>query len=130
MVILDSSCWLEYFLNGKHADSYAAIIEEHGEVIIPAIVLHEVFKVTMRASGEDAALAVAGILQSFPVIPVDENIAIFSAKIGQQFGLAMADSMILATAKIHQATLWSQDADFKGLANVKYFGNSSRSSPT
>jgi len=121
MIILDSSCWLEYFLNGKHADNYAAMIEEHGEVIVPAIVLHEVFKVTMRVSGEDSALAVAGILQQFPVIPVDENIAMFSAKIGQQFNLAMADSMILATAQINNATLWSQDADFKGLANVKYF---------
>ncbi len=121
MIILDSSSWLEYFLNGKRADSYAAIIEEHDEIIIPAIVLHEVFKVAMRASGEDSALAVAGILQQFPIIPVDENIALFSAKIGQQLSLAMADSMILATAQIHHATLWTQDTDFKGLASVKYF---------
>jgi len=121
MIILDSSCWLEYFLNGKCADSYASIIEEHGDAIVPAIVLHEVFKVTMRAGGEDSALAVAGILQQFPIIQIDENIAIFSAKLGKQYGLAMADSMILATAQIHHATLWTQDADFKGLANVKYF---------
>jgi len=83
MIILDSSCWLEYFLNGKRADSYAEIIEEKGEVIVPAIVLHEVFKVARRASGEDSALAAAGILQQFPIIPVDENIAMFSAKISQ-----------------------------------------------
>jgi len=121
MVILDSSCWLEYFLNGKRADDYAAIIEENREIIVPAIVLHEVFKVTMKASNEDSALAAAGVLQQFPIIPVDENIAMFSAKIGQQYGLAMADSMILATAQIHHAMLWTQDADFKGLANVKYF---------
>ena len=44
MTILDSSCWLEYFLDGKRADSYASIIEGSGEIIIPAIVLHEVFK--------------------------------------------------------------------------------------
>ncbi|MDQ6967426.1 MAG: type II toxin-antitoxin system VapC family toxin [Mariprofundaceae bacterium] len=121
MIILDSSCWLEYFLNGKRADSYAAIIEAHSEVIVSAIVLHEVFKVTMRASGEDSALAVAGVLQQFPIIPVDENIAMFSVKLGQQFGLAMADSIMLATAHINHATLWTQDADFKGLAKVKYF---------
>jgi len=97
------------------------VIEKNDEIIIPAIVLHEVFKVAIRASGEDAALAAAGALQQFPIIPVDENIAMFSAKIGQQLGLAMADSMILATAQIHHATLWTQDADFKGLASVKYF---------
>jgi len=120
MLILDSSCWLEYFLNGKCAESYAPVIEENGKVIVPAIVLHEVFKVAMRASGEEAALAAAGILQQFPFIPVDENIAMFSAKLGQQYNLAMADSMILATARIHKATLWTQDADFKGLEDVKY----------
>ena len=121
MVILDSSCWLEYFLNGKRAENYAAIIEENREIIVPAIVLHEVFKVTLRVSGEDSALAVAGVLQQLPIIPVDENIAMFSAKIWQQYSLAMADSMILATAQIHHAMLWTQDVDFKGLANVKHF---------
>lgn len=121
MTILDSSCWLEYFLDGKRADSYAAIIEGNGEIIIPAIVLHEVFKVVMRADNEDSALAAAGVLQQFPVIPVDENIAMYSAKLGQEYNLAMADSMILATAHIHHATLWTQDTDFKDMENVKYF---------
>jgi len=121
MIILDSSCWLEYFLNDKHAENYASMIEEQGDVIVPSIVLHEVFKVVMRADGEDSALSVAGILQLFPIIPVDENIAMFSVKLGKQHGLAMADSMILATAQIHHATLWTQDADFKGLGYVKYF---------
>ncbi len=121
MIILDSSCWLEYFLDGKHANKYAATIENQGEIIVPAIVLHEVFKVVMRASNEDSALATAGILQQFTVIPVNENIAMYSAKLGQEHGLAMADSMILATAHIHHAKLWTQDVDFKGLPNVKYF---------
>jgi len=121
MLILDSSCWLEYFLDGKGADRYAGQIETRAEIIIPAIVLHEVFKVVMRASSEDSALAAAGALQQFPVIPVDENVAMYSARLGQEYGLAMADSMILATAQIHHATLWTQDADFKKLPNVKYF---------
>lgn len=121
MIILDSSCWLEYFLNGKRADNYAENIEKNEKIIVPAIVLHEVFKVVTRAKEEDSALAAAGILQQLPIIPVDENIAMFSAKIGQQYSLAMADSMILATAQIHHAVLWTQDADFKKVANVKYF---------
>jgi len=121
MIILDSSCWLEYFLDGKGAVHYAPAIENTGEIIIPAIVLHEVFKVVMRASDEDSALAAAGVLQQFPVIQIDENIAMYSAKLGQKYALAMADSMILATAQIHHATLWTQDADFKKLPSVKYF---------
>ncbi|MDX8379187.1 MAG: type II toxin-antitoxin system VapC family toxin [Gallionella sp.] len=121
MIILDSSCWLEYFLDGKGADQYAQTIENNGEIIIPTIVLHEVFKVVMRATNEDSALAAAGVLQQFSVIPIDENIAMYSARLGQEHGLAMADSMILATAQIHQAALWTQDTDFRNLPNVKYF---------
>jgi len=121
MIILDSSCWLEYFLDGKGAKQYAPEIENDGEVIVPTIVLHEVFKVVMRASSEESALAVAGVLQQFSVVPMDENIAMYSAKLGQVHQLAMADSMILATAHIHHASLWTQDDDFQNIANVKYF---------
>jgi len=121
MIILDSSCWLEYFLDGKGAEQYASKIEHDGKIMVPAIVLHEVFKVVMRASSEDSALAAAGVLQQFSVMPIDENIAMYSAKLGQAHHLAMADSMILATAHIHHATLWTQDDDFKNLPNVKYF---------
>jgi len=121
MIILDSSCWLEYFLDSKGAKHYAPVIESKGEIITPAIVLHEVFKVVMRASSEDSALAAAGVIQQFPVILIDENIAMYSAKLGQEHALAMADSMILATAQIHHATLWTQDADFRNLPGVKYF---------
>ena len=121
MISLDSSCWLEYFLDGKGAKQYASDIENNGKIIVPAIVLHEVIKVVMRASNEDSALAAACVLQQFPVIPIDENIAMYSAKLGQAHHLAMADSMILATAQIHHATLWTQDDDFKNLPSVKYF---------
>jgi len=120
-LILDSSCWLEYFLNGKRAQKYAPAIEGNGEVLVPVIVLHEVFKVTMRAGDEDAALAVAGVMQQHNVILVDENIAMYSAKLGKQHNLAMADSKILATARIHDAMLWTQDAGFRHLENVTYF---------
>jgi len=121
MLILDSSCWLEYFLNGANADHYAPLIEGNEEILVPAIVLHEVFKVVIRSRNEEAALAVAGIMQQHTVIPVNENIAMFSARLGVQHDLAMADSMILATARIHDVALWTQDADFKNLESVKYF---------
>ena len=121
MIILDSSCWLEYFLDDNGADNYAPMIEqESGDIIVPAIVLHEIFKVVMRATNESSALAAAGILQQSTVIPIDENIAMYAAKLGLEYNLAMADSLILATAQVHHAKLWTQDNDFKGLPNVNY----------
>ena len=34
--------------------------------------------------------------------------------------LPLADSIILATARTYQATLWTQDEDFEGLEGVNY----------
>ena len=34
--------------------------------------------------------------------------------------LALADSIILATAHAHDAELWTQDSDFEGLEGVRY----------
>jgi predicted nucleic acid-binding protein len=33
----------------------------------------------------------------------------------------MADSIILATAREHRATVWTLDEDFSGLSDVRYF---------
>jgi predicted nucleic acid-binding protein len=35
--------------------------------------------------------------------------------------LPMADSIILATARSHEAALWAQDVDFADLEGVRYF---------
>ncbi|MFH0939269.1 MAG: PIN domain-containing protein [Planctomycetota bacterium] len=38
----------------------------------------------------------------------------------EYFSIPMADSIILATAKSHTATLWTQDEHFKKMAGVKF----------
>ena len=35
-------------------------------------------------------------------------------------GLAMADSVVVATARDADATLWTQDSDFEGMDGVEY----------
>jgi len=43
-----------------------------------------------------------------------------AAKIGHESKLLLADSIVLAAARAHGATLWTQDADFEGLAGVRF----------
>jgi len=33
----------------------------------------------------------------------------------------MADSIILATARLYGATVWTQDEDFSGLPDVRFY---------
>ena len=43
-----------------------------------------------------------------------------AAKLGLTHKLPLADSVMLATAQVFGATLWTQDADFDGLPGVRY----------
>jgi predicted nucleic acid-binding protein len=59
-------------------------------------------------------------MKRYKIIPLDEELSISAAKVSNENNFAMADSIIYATAKKYNATLWTQDADFKDFENVKY----------
>src|SRR5213082_2257660 len=44
-----------------------------------------------------------------------------AARLSIDHSIAMADSMMLATAQRNGAVLWTQDADFEGLPGVRFF---------
>ena len=122
MNIVDSSGWLEYFAGGPNADFFAAVIENLSELIVPSISIYAVFKRVLQQRGEDEALqAVAAMMQGF-IVDLDTTTALNAARTSIEFGLPMADSIMLATARAHSATLWTQDADFKDIEGVQYSG--------
>ena len=83
--------------------------------------MHEVFQQTLRTRGEKEAHNVIVAMQQSTVVDSDASLARAAARISRDLGLAMADSLILATARAHGATLWTQDDDFAGLPDVRYF---------
>jgi len=120
MNVVDSSGWLEYFADEPNADFFAPAIENVKELVVPAISVYEVFKRVYQQRGENDALkAVAQMLQG-RVIELDTPLALRAAKVSIDFGLPMADSIILAVAKAHNATLWTQDEHFKEIEGVRY----------
>ncbi len=54
------------------------------------------------------------------IIPLDDTMAIEAALLSHQIRLSMADSVILATARRYNATLWTQDAHFNGVEGVEF----------
>lgn len=121
MNVVDSSGWLEYFAGGRNAERYAAPLKDLDSLVVPAVCVYEVFKVLLREAGEEAALQAISAMQRGQLVDLTLERAVSAAEISLEHSLPMADSIILAATREHDATLWTQDEDFKGLAKVKYF---------
>jgi predicted nucleic acid-binding protein len=120
MNVVDSSGWLEYFGDGPNADFFASAIRETGSLIVPAVTLYEVFKRVALQRGEGSALQAVAMMLQGRVVDLDARIALDAAKVSMDSKLPMADSIILATARIYDAALWTQDGDLKPFADVRY----------
>jgi predicted nucleic acid-binding protein len=120
MNVVDSSAWLEYFADGPNADIFAKPIEATRSLLVPSLSLFEVFKRVSQQRNEDDALRAVAVMEQGRVIDLDRAIALEAARLSIQHGIAMADSVMLATAQRLRATLWTQDSDFDGIPGVKY----------
>ena len=121
MNIVDSSGWLAYFADEANARHFMAPLSNPDTLIVPAITIYEVFKVILRESSENHALQAVVAMQKGKVINVNTSLALAAARLSLEYRLPMADSVILATAQEFKATIWTQDADFKDIREVKYF---------
>jgi predicted nucleic acid-binding protein len=120
MNVVDSSAWLEYLAAGQNAAFFAEAIENTAELIVPTIILYEVFKRIVQQRSENEALQVVAVMQQGKTAELDSRMALSAARISIDHQLPMADSIILAAARINNAILWTQDSHFEGIQNVKY----------
>jgi len=120
MNVVDSSAWLEYFANAPNAAFFAPAIEQTDELMVPSLTIYEVFKRVLQQRDEGDALRAVALMQQGAVVDLDARLAVSAARLSRDTGLPMADSVVLATARLHGATLWTQDADFKNLPEVRY----------
>ena len=120
MNVVDSSGWLEYLAEEPNADFFAAAIENIEALVVPIISVYEVFKRVYQQRGEDDALKAVALMMQGQVVDLDVELALSAAKLSLDLSIPLADSVILATARAYQATLWTQDEHFKGLAGVEY----------
>lgn len=120
MNVVDSSAWLEYFADGANAGAFAKPIEATGTLLVPSLCLYEVFKRVCQQRDEEAALRAVAMMEQGTVVDLDRVTALEAARLSAAHRLPMADSVVLATARRHDAVLWTQDADFEGLEGVRY----------
>lgn len=120
MNVVDSSAWLEYFGDGPNASEFAKAIEDPDDLVVPALTVFEVFKRTLQIADEAAALDAVAVMMQGRIVDLDASLAIEAAKTSIDTSLAMADSIILATARAQDAVLWTQDSHFEDLEMVEF----------
>ena len=120
MTLVDSSGWIEFFIDGPRADRYAPYLKRPGEVVTPTVILFEAYRKLRRERGEEFALAVVAQIKRTRLVPLSETIALEAADLSLRHSLSMADAFILATARHARCPLVTSDAHFRGLDGVTY----------
>ncbi|MGZ5475547.1 MAG: PIN domain-containing protein [Thermoanaerobaculia bacterium] len=118
MIVLDSSGWLEFFADGPFADEYARRLKQPTQVLTPTVALYEVYKWIKRERSEEEALAAVATMQKTRIVPLTDEVALAAADLSLAARLAMADAIMLATARAHNAELLTSDSDFAGIPGV------------
>ena len=119
MNVMDSSAWLEVISHGPNARTFLEVLET-GELIVPSITIFEVRKRLVVQGVGDKAPKVELHMRRFPVADLTADRASAASAVSVKYKLPMADSIIYAAALEFNATVWTQDEDFEGLAKVRF----------
>ena len=116
----DSSGWLEFFADGPNADFFAPAIQDIKQLVVPTLSIFEVFKRILQQREEGEALQAIALMQQGTVVELTSMLALEAAKLSLEEKLPLADSIMLATSRAYDATLWTQDSDFENISGIKY----------
>lgn len=120
MNVVDSSGWIEFLGDGANSEFFAKAVSDASQLVVPTICVFEVCRWMRRELGERSALEAMALMQQGSIIDLDATLAMSAARFSLELKLPMADSIVYATARASEATLWTQDDDFAGLEDVKY----------
>ena len=123
MNLLDSSVWITFFEEGAAASALEKYMQKPGGVLVPTLVLHEVYHQLLKKLDEKEALYfVAQMEEDGNVVLLDHEIALMAAEIRRRHKLGTADAVIYATALASDATLVTLDNDFRNLPQCVVVG--------
>ena len=121
MNIVDSSLWIEYFLENEIDISIKNAIIDTENLYVPSICLYEVHKKFLSINEIKKADLSVNIMQNADIVTLTPIIATLASNLGKEYKLPMADSIIYATAKIYKANIYTQDKHFENLPQVHYY---------
>jgi len=116
--VLDSSAVLALIENEAGADRVEQAIREE-PVLIPWLVLMEVYYISQQEEGEAEAARRHQLLKELPadiLWQVDEEVVLTAARFKASFRLSLADALIAAYANQNAAILLHKDPEYEPLA--------------
>lgn len=126
MILVDTCGWIEWLADGRLADRFQPYLEDTESLVVPTIVQFELYKWLERNSGEEAAMKAIARTTRSKVLDLDTSTALLAAEFSRDHSLSVADAVIYASARKHQADLVTSDDHFEGLAGVTYFSKQGR----
>lgn len=118
MIVIDSSAWVEYFAGGPAEPRVSEFLRGDEPVVVPAVVVYEVFRALHRVAGERTAATAVAQLSKYQIAEINVPLALSAANLALEYRLHMADAMIYAAARSVGGTLVTLDAHFEGLPYV------------
>jgi len=95
-------------------------IRENKERYISAVVIHEIYQLTLEREGRETAILRTSLLEKdFRIINVDSKIAKSSAEIRHKYKTSLADSVMVATSLLLNAACISDDPHLKVIKEIR-----------
>ncbi|MDA4122816.1 MAG: type II toxin-antitoxin system VapC family toxin [Thaumarchaeota archaeon] len=130
-VLIDSWVWIEYWKGGDLGEEAARYVEGDEEAIVSTINIAEVyFWVSRYYNQRTADEKLRTIEKRAHVIPLEKDVATEAARIRLKEKLALADSLVLATARSATAKVVTGDSDLKHIRDVIFLEKSDSRSST
>jgi toxin FitB len=119
-VVIDSSGWIEHFLDSPQAAFFAPALVNSADWIVPSLSIYEVHKRLSRGLAQDVVEDCLSVMRRGLVVDLNNARAVNASLSGQRHKLALADSVMYSVALEFGATLWTQDVDYQGLPSVQF----------
>ena len=120
MNVVDSSGWIEYFIDTANADNFAPAIEKTALLIVPTLSFFEVHRYLSRNADDERRDECLDVMRRGTVVELTTARALAASSMAQKHRLAMADAVMYSIAREFNATFWTQDVDYKDLPGVSY----------
>jgi toxin FitB len=120
--LYDTRFFVEYFYSDdpEFVRKLKEELRSVKERMVSSLTVHEIHRINLKKEGKAVATLRSNTIHGdFEVIDVDYKIAVKSAELRSKHQIPMADSVIAATAQIQQCPLFSDDAHFKNIENLK-----------